>query len=170
MLLLVLSMTPLFTSCEDDDDKIGTPVEHNFNLYVSGAYNGRMQNYLSSNHFNETLILDTLNQKIVIMPIEGTTDKATLTYHDWTYMGMNYGNLVISPVTISLLYGNYMITGSCTQMLGKGNRTFEAKLTVDGTIGRENHQCNLQLGVEMPVPGNPLNFKLVYEGNPVAIN
>lgn len=170
MLLLALSITPFFTSCEDDDDKIGTPVDHDFNLYVSGAYNGRMQNYLSSNHFNETLILDTLNQKVVIMPIVGTTDQATLIYHDWTYEGMNYGDLIFNPVTISLLYGNYMITGSCTQMLGKGNRTFEAKLTVDGTIGRENHQCNLQLGVEMPVPGNPLNFKLVYDGKPVETN
>ncbi len=170
MLLLALSITPFFTSCEDDDDKIGTPVDHDFNLYVSGAYNGRMQNYLSSNHFNETLILDTLNQNVVIKPIVGTTDKATLIYHDWTYQRMNYGDLIFSPVTISLLYGNYMITGSCTQMLKKGNSTFEAKLTVDGTIGRENHQCNLQLGVEMPVPGNPLNFKLVYEGKPVETN
>lgn len=170
MLMLALSMTPFFTSCDDDDDKIGTPVEHNFNLYVSGAYNGRMQNYLSSNNFNEMCVLDTLNQIVVIMPIEGTTNQAKLIYRNWTYQGMNYGDLVFSPVTISLLYGNYMISGSCTQTLGKGNRTFEATLTVDGTIGREDHKCDLELGVVMPVPGNPLNFRLVYDGKPVETN
>lgn len=171
--IVLLAFSSIFmTACHNDDsndkDLITCPTDNQSAAkLIAGNYDGEMGTTLSSANFNNMTFPDTINQKIVIT--HDTLNYISIVYKDWSNGGVNYGDLKVSPVEVSVSEENntILVEGNCKQILHKGGRGFEADIAVAGTFTPEEKHCNLLFKVNMPVsPMMTLDFKLTYNGKP----
>lgn len=165
--MMMLLACCVFVACSDDDNTPPYYIEPGDSQeaaeWVAGNYDGTMGTVLTSANFNNMEFPDTANQKVEI--VYDSLDYVTVRYKDWTNGGMNYGDLVVSPVKVSFAEdeATLVLNGRCVQKLYKGNRGFDADVTVSGTV--DERQCLLVFTVNMPVsPVMTLDFTLTYDG------
>lgn len=165
--MLMLLAGSVFVACSDDDNDSAHYIEPGDSQaaaeWVAGNYDGTMGTVLTSANFNNMEFPDTANQKVEI--VYDSLDYVTVRYKDWTNGGMNYGDLIVSPVKVSFAEdeATLVLSGSCVQKLYKEGRGFDAEVTVAGTV--DERQCLLVFTVNMPVsPVMTLDFTLTYDG------
>lgn len=165
--VLFVSICGVCISCGDDNNE---PTHYEEPADYVGDYVGTMSTFLTSRpEIGEMEMGDSINQHIELRL--DSIGIATVIYHDWTYQGVNYGDLIFHPVHMEQYLINnvtkYKLSCECTQILYKNGRGFEAALTLNGQLLRTSggHSAELSLFVNMPVaPTMTLKFRLEYSG------
>lgn len=167
LVALFTSVCGVCLSCGDDEND---PTHYEEPADYVGDYFGTMSTFLTSRpEVGEMEMGDSINQHIELRL--DSAGIATVIYHDWSYLGVNYGDLVFYPVRIEQYYidnvTKFKLSCECTQILYKGVRGFEAALALDGQLLRtsDGHSVDLSLFVNMPVdPTMTLRFRMEYLG------
>lgn len=145
MLAVVGMTTALFTSCTNEES-INFPIEEE----LAGNYKGKLEVTVDGQNLGEQ------SQKITV---EKASEKSiNLSLKNFSFIGINLGDIELNDCPLSENSGNYAFTGTTlldTEML-------KADVKATGTIG--DGKVEISMDIDAELAGQKQSVKVVYTG------
>lgn len=160
ILALMIGLSFGMIACDDDDDsnvKFATIDD------VVGTYLGDMECEVLV--MGRTVYVD-YKDVVADMIANNGDSTVTMTIYDFSYQGVNYGNIIVKKVAIeSLSATEITLSGAGITALTKDNVSYDSSVSVIGDFDKSKNE--IELDVDMSLPVNPkmtIVFGIKFDG------